>query len=122
MGRSRISSVALKIGLAGAVGVGVLVTGFIASRQGRRLLREAWEGRMRTRLEDRVLDALWADPLVGRRRIDALEVEDGLIELSGRVRSETERERAVEVAESLPGVAQVSDRLAVQARQARLPG
>jgi len=121
MGRSRISSVALKIGLAGAVGVGALVTGFIVSRQGRRLLREAWEGRVRTRLEDRVLDALWADPLVGRRRIDVLEVEDGVVELSGRVRSETERERAVEVAESLPGVARVSDRLAVDARHARLP-
>ena len=49
--------IALKIGIAGALGLGAIVSGLLISRRGRRLVREAWQGRRRTRLGDEPTDA-----------------------------------------------------------------
>jgi hyperosmotically inducible protein len=112
-----ISRLALKIGIAGFIGFGAVATGLFATRKGRHLVREAWEGRERTRIEDRVLDALWSDPRIARRRIDVDETEDGRIELSGTVRSDAERELAVDIAEGVKGVVLVTDALDVVPHQ-----
>ncbi|HEY8470559.1 MAG TPA: BON domain-containing protein [Longimicrobiales bacterium] len=117
-GRS-IAAAALKIGIAGVIGFGAVATGLLASRRGRKLVREAWEGRRRTRIEDRVLDAIWADRVLGRRAIDAQEVEEGRIVLLGQIRSEEERERALAIAGRVKGVNAVEDRLEVVPPHAR---
>ena len=115
--RSEGPSLALKIGIASAIGLGAVVSGLLVSRRGRRLVREAWEGRRRTRLEDRVLDTLWGDPIVGRRNFDVSEIGDGAVVLSGVVRSRRERIRALRLARQVKDVRQVKCELVVE----RLP-
>jgi hypothetical protein len=112
-----ISRMALKIGIAGFIGFGAVATGMFVTRKGRHLVREAWEGRERTRIEDRVLDAIWSDPRLARRRIDVDETETGQIELVGVVRSEDERDQAVHIASGVKGVTLVLDGLAVVPRE-----
>jgi hypothetical protein len=105
---------ALKIGIAGAIGLGAIVSGLLISRSGRRLVKEAWQGRRRTRLEDRVLDVLWGDPRIGRRNFDVEEIGDGVIALSGVVRARRERARALRIARGVTDVVRVEDRLDVE--------
>jgi hypothetical protein len=107
-------SVALKIGIAGALGLGAIVSGLLISRRGRRLVREAWQGRRRTRLEDRVLDALWGDEIVGRRNFDVQEIGDGAVALSGVVRSRRERIRALQIARHVKDVRLVKSQLVIE--------
>lgn len=111
-----VSRMALKIGIAGFIGFGALATGLFVTRKGRHLVREAWEGRERTRIEDRVLDALWDDDRLARRRIDVDE-HDGEVELIGTVRTEEERTRAVHIASTVNGVQVVVDRLEIVPHQ-----
>ena len=115
-----ISRMALKIGIAGFIGFGAIATGLFVTRKGRHLVREAWQGRERTRLEDRVLDALWDHPRIARRRIDVDEVQDGHIELIGSVRSEDERDEAVAIVVGVKGVQVVLDALEVVPREERI--
>jgi hypothetical protein len=112
---------ALKLGIAAAVGFGAVATGMFLSRRGRHLVREALEGRRRTRLEDRVLDALWGDRVLSRRHLDVAERGDRDIELTGEVRSGEEAERAVRVVERVAGVGDVLDRLVVSRSGRRRP-
>jgi hypothetical protein len=114
-----ISRLALKIGIAGFVGFGAIATGLFVTRKGRHLVREAWEGRERSRLEDRVLDALWSDPRLARRRIDVAEGVDGQVKLAGSVRNNTERVEAVDIAARVKGVTMVLDALEVVPREKR---
>lgn len=107
---------ALKIGIAGAIGFGALATGMFATRKGRHLVREAWEGRERTRLEDRVLDAIWDDPRLARRRIDVKELGPGYVRIDGVVRSIGEGRRALRLASSVKGIEQIDNALRVVAR------
>ena len=111
-----VSRMALKIGIAGFIGFGALATGLFVTRKGRHLVREAWEGKERTRIEDRVLDALWDDDRLARRRIDVDEHE-GEVVLIGTVRSEDERARAVDIAAGVTGVRDVVDQLDVVPRR-----
>lgn len=67
------------------------------------------------RLEDDVIDALLADEVLSSRGIDIGALGEGVIELSGSVESEDEAELAVSVAESVPGVEQVINRMDVEA-------
>ena len=108
-----LQGLALKVGIAGAIGFAAVATGLFVSRRGRHLMREAWQGRRRTRLEDRVLDALWGDPTLSRREIDVQELDAAMVELTGQVRSEEERRRAVSIAEQVKTVQSVSDKLLV---------
>lgn len=112
-----VSRMALKIGIAGFIGFGAIATGLFVTRKGRHLVREAWEGKERTRIEDRVLDALWDDARLARRRIDVDEVEPGRVELYGIVRTADERDRAVRVAAGVKGVDAVLDALQLVPRQ-----
>lgn len=107
---------ALRMGIAGALGIGAVVSGLVVSRKGRRLVREAWQGRRRTRLEDRVLDVFWGDPVLGRREIDVTEIAPGSIRLSGDVAVGVERRRALRIAAGVRDVQQVEDQLAVDPR------
>ncbi|MGH7506095.1 MAG: BON domain-containing protein [Longimicrobiales bacterium] len=108
---------ALKIGIAGALAIGATASGFLLSRQGRRLIREAWQGRRRTRIEDRALEAIWDDRLIGSRPLDVQETGDGNVIVSGRVRSRDERDRVVDVIEEIEGVGEVDDRIVIEPRQ-----
>lgn len=108
--RSRLG---VRLGLAAAVGLGALASGFLLTRPGRRLVVDVFGGRRRTPLESRVLDELWSDRLLGRRRIDVAEIEPGRVVLRGRVRSRDEVGRAVAVAERARGVQSVTDQLEV---------
>jgi osmotically-inducible protein OsmY len=112
-----LSKTALKVGIFGAVALGAAVSGFLASRQGRRFVRDVWEGRRRSQLEDRVLTALWDDRRLGRRRIDVQEVEPGVIALIGRVRSSDERKHARAVVAEIKGISEIEDRLEIRHRK-----
>jgi hypothetical protein len=113
------SRMALKIGIAGFIGFGAIATGLFVTRKGRHLVKEAWQGKERTRIEDRVLDRLWDDARLARREIDVDEIDGGRIELIGTVRTEEERDRAVRLAAAVKGVTVVVDRLSVVPREAR---
>jgi hypothetical protein len=108
---------ALKIGIAGFIGFGALATGMFVTRKGRHLVREAWQGRERTRIEDRVLDLWWDDPRIARRKIDVREIEPGHVELTGIVRSIGERRRVVHLAKTVKGVNIIDDHLQVVPRE-----
>lgn len=114
-----LGSIALKIGIAGAIGFGALATGLLVSRQGRHLVKEAWQGRQRTRIEDRVLDRLWGDPVLGRRDLDVDELGEGVIAVYGKVRTEQERRVALALAQQVKGVVEVEDHLMVAPRDRR---
>jgi hypothetical protein len=111
-----IPRMALKIGIAGFIGFGALATGMFVTRKGRHLVREAWQGRERTRIEDRVLDALWDDVRLSRRRLDVDEVEPGHIEISGIVRSDRERRLALRIARQVNGVTAIGDAMTIVPR------
>lgn len=113
----KIGSLALKIGIASAIGFGAIATGLFVSRRGRHLVKEAFQGRERTRLEDRVLDTLWGDPVIGRRDIDVDELDAGVVALFGDVRSDQERRVALALARQVKGITEVQDHLQVVPRQ-----
>ena len=116
-GDRKIGSLALKIGIASAIGFGAIATGLFVSRRGRHLVKEAFQGRERTRLEDRVLDTLWGDPVIGRRDIDVDELDAGVVALFGDVRSDQERRVALALARQVKGIEEVQDHLQVVPRQ-----
>jgi hypothetical protein len=116
---TRDPGLALKIGIGGAIAVGALASGLLVSRRGRRLVREAFQGRRRTTIEDRVLDTLWGDPMAGRRTLDVKDLGEGVVEISGVVRDESERDRVLDLAEGVRGVNGVEDRLDVEAEPPR---
>ena len=113
----KIGSLALKIGIASAIGFGAIATGLFVSRRGRHLVKEAFQGRERTRLEDRVLDTLWGDPVIGRRDIDVDELDAGVVALFGDVRTEQERRVALALARQVKGITEVQDHMQVVPRQ-----
>ena len=110
------SGLGIRLGLAAAVGLGALASGFLLTRGGRRLVADVFGGRRRSTVESRVLDALWNDRVLGRRRIDVAELEPGRVALRGRVRSRDEVGRAMVVAERANGVREVVDELRVAER------
>lgn len=101
----------IRIGLASALGVGALVTGFILTRPGRKLMGDVIAGRRRTPLEGRVLDAFWSDRLLGRRELEVRELGPGRVALLGSVENWEEVGRAVTLAEQTKGVKEVESRL-----------
>jgi hypothetical protein len=117
-----IGSLALKVGIASAIGFGAIATGLFVSRRGRHLVKEAWQGRERTRLEDRVLDLLWGDPVLGRREIDVDEVDTGVVAIFGVVRTDQERRVALAIAREVKGITAVQDHLKVVPRDSRRAG
>lgn len=117
-----IGAIALKIGIASAIGFGALATGMLMSRQGRHLVKEAWQGRERTRLEDRVLDVIWRDPVLGRREIDVDDLGEGVVAVYGKVRTEEERRVALALAHQVKGVQAVEDHMKVAPRERRARG
>jgi hypothetical protein len=117
---SKISKTALKVGIFGAVALGAAVSGFLVSRQGRRFVKDVWQGRKRTPLEDRALDMLWGDRVLGRRRIEVQEIEPGVIALSGQVRNSEERRWARALIARIKDVNEIEDRLEIT-RASRRP-
>jgi hypothetical protein len=100
-----------RLAVGGVVAFGALASGFLLSRRGRRLVVDTFRGARRTQLADQVLDRFWTDPMLGRRRLDVMEPEEGVLVLVGSVASDRERHRAAKVASSVPGVIEVRDRL-----------
>jgi osmotically-inducible protein OsmY len=111
-----VSSTALKVGIFSAVALGAAVSGFLMSRQGRRFIRDVWQGRRRSPLEDRVLAALWSDRHLGRRQIDVQEIEPGVVALIGRVRNADERRHARDIVAGIKGINEIEDRLEIRPR------
>ncbi|HSH46118.1 MAG TPA: BON domain-containing protein [Longimicrobiales bacterium] len=103
----------VRLAVASAVGLGALASGLLLSRSGRRLVGDAFRGKRRSPLTDRVLEALWSDPALGRRTLDVDEVGEGGVILAGTVASARERSQAVRLATDVPGVSEVDDRLEV---------
>jgi hypothetical protein len=89
-----------------------------------RLQRMAREQTELTELEDAVLDSFFADSTLSERGVDVGAISQGIIELSGSVWSDEEAERAVRLANAVPGVRTVVNRLEVEretgGRNARL--
>lgn len=65
-------------------------------------------------LERRVSDALDAEGLLSRFDIEVGALSDGIVELAGMVRDETDAERAVAIAQEVPGVRTVLNRLDIE--------
>src|SRR4026209_214886 len=65
-----------------------------------------------TTITTRVKTAMLNDPAVGGLRID-VDTFKGVVTLSGRVKSQTERERATMLARGISGVVEVKDSLQV---------
>lgn len=101
----------VRLAVAGAVGLGALASGLLLSRSGRRLVGDTFRGKRRSPLTDRVLEVIWSDPALGRRRLDVDEVGEGGVILTGSVASERERAIAVQLAGQVSGVEAVEDRL-----------
>ena len=64
-------------------------------------------------LEERVLEAFRNDPILGERAVDIGAIGDGVIELTGWVRTDDEADHAVTVARGTPGVETVVNRLMI---------
>lgn len=101
----------VRLAVAGAVGLGALASGFLLSRGGRRLVGDAFRGKRRSPLTDRVLETLWRDPALGRRHLDIEEMDEGTVILMGSVATDRERRIARELALAVQGVSDVDDRL-----------
>lgn len=110
------SGLGMRIGLAAAIGLGALASGLLLTRGGRRLVADVFGGRKRTAMESRVLDLLWNDRILGKRKIEVAELEPGTIALRGKVRSRDEVGRAIAVAEQAKGVKEVVEQLQVTER------
>ncbi len=108
-----------RLGIASAIALGAVASGMLLSRSGRRLLGEVWQGRQRTTIEDRVLDALWHDSRIGRRRVDVTELADGTVRLTGSVYDEAEHDRVIEIARATKGVRGIDAQIAIVPRQRR---
>ena len=65
-----------------------------------------------TTITTRVKTAMLNDPAVGGLRID-VDTFKGVVTLSGRVKSQTEREQAVGLARGIDGVTEVKDAMQV---------
>lgn len=104
---------AVRLAVAGTVGLGALASGFLLSRSGRRLVQDAFRGKRRSPLTDRVLETLWSDPALGRRDLDVEEMDEGTVILTGAVATEREQRRARELASRVRGVNDVDERLAI---------
>jgi osmotically-inducible protein OsmY len=65
-----------------------------------------------TTITTRVKTAMLNDESVGGLRID-VDTFKGVVTLSGRVKSEAERQKAVQVARGVPGVTEVKDAMQV---------
>jgi hypothetical protein len=113
----KLSKKALKMGIFGAVALGAAVSGFLVSRQGRGFVKDVWNERRRSPLEDRVLDALWSDHQLGGRALEVEELEEGVVALSGRVRNLDERRHARTVVARIKGITEIEDRLEVRPRK-----
>jgi hypothetical protein len=66
------------------------------------------------RLEERVLDALHDEPVLGSRSIEIAVVGDGVVELTGTVHTIDEISRAAALVRSVPGVSMVLNRIEVR--------
>lgn len=119
-GTRRWRSATWKLGAGLAVGVAAAATGLWLSRGGGRVVREMLRGRLRTRLEDRVLDGLWADDALARRPVDVVELGPGVVELRGSVADEEEARRAVALATNVRGVHSVVNRLEIRSVESRV--
>lgn len=97
----------LFVGVAAAAG---LLAGLsMAVRRGR------WPGAWSfEELERRVRDALDAEGMTARFDIEVGALTDGIVELSGMVRDEADAERAVAIAQKVPGVRTVLNRLDIE--------
>jgi len=71
-------------------------------------------------LEERVVDAFLEDPVLSHRPIEIAALADGIVELTGTVRTEHEADRAVHAAQRVPGVTTVLNRLDIDLLRAHL--
>ncbi|MEJ7758711.1 MAG: BON domain-containing protein [Gemmatimonadaceae bacterium] len=68
-------------------------------------------------LEERVLEAFRNDPVLSERAVDIGAIDDGIVELTGWVNSESEADHAVVVTRGTPGVETVVNRLAIRSEE-----
>lgn len=87
-----------------------LAVGLAVTRRGR-LGRRIEARRAIGRTESQLREALRADATIGRREIEVGTVAPGIIELTGTVRDDQEADHAVAIAQRIPGVRTVLNRL-----------
>jgi osmotically-inducible protein OsmY len=80
---------------------------------------DVWHEKRRTPLEDRVIDTIWGEAVLGKRPVDVAEIEPGVIAVLGQVRTNEERRALLTIASSIKGVREVEDRLEVVPRRRR---
>jgi hypothetical protein len=79
-----------------------------------RLRRLAAEQAELDRLSDAVLSSFLGDPVLRERSVDIGAISPGIVELSGSVWADVEAQRAVRLANSVPGVRTVVNRLDIE--------
>lgn len=104
----------------GALAGGVFLWRFLRGPRAPRPPRRA--GKRAAALETAVVEALRRDPELGHRPIEVTAIADGIVELSGRVATEEEADRAVAVARSVAGTGTVLNRLDSDAVASHLAG
>jgi hypothetical protein len=70
-------------------------------------------------LEERVLEAFYNDPILCERAVDIGALEDGIIELTGWVNTPDEATHAVTIANGVPGVETIVNRLTIRLEEAQ---
>lgn len=120
------------LGALGGVALGLVVSRFLPHEEERggriqerargyarrlrpaRMQRLGFEQADLDRLEGAVLDTFLGDPLLSERGVDIGAISPGIVELSGSVRTDEEAQRAVRLANRVPGVRTVVNRLDVE--------
>lgn len=93
--------------------LGLLLATMVAGCAGDRMSRGTEAAVDDSLLANKVTLALYSDKQVSGRQI-AVEVSQGVVQLSGVVASPTEAMRAVQIAQEVKGVKEVRNRLRVQ--------
>lgn len=97
--------------LVGLVSRGDLVRAFLHKRQDSDTAAQRSDGEIRTELEARMKRESWADTIY----VNSV-VHDGVVELSGLIQSEDQRQGLRVLAETIPGVKRVEDNLRFRTR------
>ena len=93
---------------------------YFLGRAGRDIMRRRSADNGLEALEQRVVDALVEDETIAGRSLEIAALSYGIIEVTGEVRDDDEARRVVALAQSVPGVRTVLNRMDVEELEGRL--
>ena len=93
---------------------------YFLGRAGRGMMRRRTVGDGLELIEQRVVDALVEDEVIAGRSIEVAALSYGIVEITGEVQDDEEARRVVALAQSVPGVRTVLNRMDVADLEGRL--